>query len=160
MRLALYIAHGHEADLSVVLRIARQRRCRTYLPIIAHYRTHRMEFVRLREGQPLRANRFGIPEPRRSMRDRASPQQLDLILLPLVAVDAHGWRLGSGAGYYDRRLAHLKSDRRWRRPHLIGVCYEFQRVAALDHAPWDVPVDAVLTERALHRIDRALQEEP
>jgi 5-formyltetrahydrofolate cyclo-ligase len=159
MRLALYIAHGHEADLSIVLQVARQRRCVIYLPIISHYRTHRMEFVLFR-GEPLRVNRFGIPEPERSMRERATPRQLDLILLPLVAVDTHGWRLGSGAGYYDRRLAHLKPVRRWRRPRLIGVCYEFQRVAALDHEPWDVPVDAVLTERALHRIERLSQEKP
>lgn len=77
-------------------------------------------------------------------------RRLDVILLPLVAVDARGWRLGSGAGFYDRSLAHLRYGRRWRRPRLIGVAYEFQRVAQLEPQPWDVPLDAVVTERGFY----------
>jgi 5-formyltetrahydrofolate cyclo-ligase len=59
-------------------------------------------------------------------------------------------RYGSGAGYYDRCLAHLRSARRWRRPKLIGLAYEFQRIDHVAPEPWDVPVDAVLTERTLY----------
>ena len=112
-----------------------------------------MLFVRFDRGTPLRRNRFGIPEP---VPDRASliPARLfDVVLLPLVAVDAHGWRLGSGAGYYDRYFKHLRSGRRWRKPRLIGVGYDFQRVPRLDAAPWDVPLDAVITDRDCYPSD-------
>jgi hypothetical protein len=82
------------------------------------------------------------------------------ILAPLVVwllkrheslgVDAHGTRLGTGAGFYDRCLHHLRAGRRWRRPRLIGVAYDFQRVAALAAGAWDVPLDALLTEKDFH----------
>ena len=70
--------------------------------------------------------------------------------VPLVAVDPHGTRMGTGAGFYDRCLQHLRTGRSWRRPKLIGLGYEFQRVAALAARAWDVPLDALLTEKDLY----------
>ena len=148
-RVAVYIAHDHEADLSMMVRLARRNRCQLYLPAISDYRRHRMEFRSYPSDVELRPNRYGIAEPARSA-PRIAARHLDLILLPLVAVDAYGTRLGSGAGFYDRHLHHLRSGRRWRRPKLIGVGYEFQRVAHLAAGPWDVPLDALLTEKELH----------
>ena len=109
-----------------------------------------MEFVRYCARHPLRPNRYGIPEPERGASPRIAVRRLDLVLVPLVAFDARGRRLGSGAGFYDRCLQHLRAGRRWRRPKLIGVGYEFQRVAALAPATWDVPLDALLTEKGLY----------
>jgi 5-formyltetrahydrofolate cyclo-ligase len=149
-RIAIYLPYGRELDPGIVIRMALQRRCSLYVPLVTNMRTHRMEFVRLKPGERLRRNRFGIQEPPRHAAERIAVRELDLILLPLVAVDEHGWRLGSGAGFYDRRLHHLRAGRRWRKPRLIGVAYEFQRVPRLDPAPWDVPLDAVITERALY----------
>jgi 5-formyltetrahydrofolate cyclo-ligase len=108
-----------------------------------------MEFRLCTSATALRPNRYGIAEPERTA-PRIAVRQLDAILLPLVGVDAHGTRLGSGAGFYDRCLHHLRAGRRWRRPRLIGVAYEFQRVAALTAGAWDVPLDALLTEKDLH----------
>ncbi|HKU15003.1 MAG TPA: 5-formyltetrahydrofolate cyclo-ligase [Steroidobacteraceae bacterium] len=148
-RIAVYIAHDHEADLSMVVRLARRNRCQLYLPAISDYRGNRMAFRRYSSDNELRPNRFRIAEPPRSA-PRIAARHLDLILVPLVAVDARGTRLGSGAGFYDRHLHHLRSGRRWRRPKLIGVAYEFQRVAHLAAGPWDVPLDALVTEKELH----------
>jgi 5-formyltetrahydrofolate cyclo-ligase len=116
------------------------------------YRKQRMEFVRWDEGTPLRPNRFGIPEPADVRGGRIAPIALDIVVLPLLAVDRQGWRLGSGAGYYDRRLRHLRMPRQWRRPRLIGLAYDFQRLGRIEHESWDVPLDAVLTERSFHSI--------
>jgi 5-formyltetrahydrofolate cyclo-ligase len=147
--IAVYVAHDHEADPRTIVRLARRSRCRLYLPAIADYRRRRMEFRRYAGDAELRPNRYGIAEPGRAA-PRIAVRHLDLILVPLVGVDPRGTRLGSGAGFYDRCLHHLRIGRRWRRPKLIGLGYEFQRVAQIAAGAWDVPLDALLTEQRLY----------
>jgi 5-formyltetrahydrofolate cyclo-ligase len=149
-RIAVYVAHDSEADPSAIVRLARRNGCELYLPAICDYRRRRMEFRRYASDTPLRPNRYGIDEPERSVASRIAVRRLDLVLAPLVAVDPRGTRLGTGAGFYDRCLQHLRAGRTWRRPKLIGVGYEFQRVAELAARPWDVPLDALLTEKGLY----------
>jgi 5-formyltetrahydrofolate cyclo-ligase len=151
-KIAVYQAYGHEADLSALIYLARRRGCQLYLPRIVDHRRHRMEFFRFDADAPLRRNAFGILEPIAAMSPAIPTRELDLVLMPLVAFDASGWRLGSGAGFYDRRLHHLHIARRWRRPKLIGVAYHFQRVDRLQPHRWDIPMDAVITERGLQLI--------
>lgn len=150
-RVAMYFAHGHEADLRPVMDVARRRGCLLYLPAITDFRHSRMRFVRYRIDSVMRVNRYGIAEPETRPAEIIPVRQLDLVLLPLVAFDERGWRLGSGAGFYDRSLHHLREGRRWRRPKLIGVAYECQRVAHLQPDRWDVPLDGIVTERGLQR---------
>jgi 5-formyltetrahydrofolate cyclo-ligase len=109
-----------------------------------------MEFRRYARNERLRPNRYGIAEPQLRTAPRIAARHLDLVLVPLVAVDARGTRLGTGAGFYDRYLHHLRAGRRWRRPKLIGLGYEFQRVERLAAGAWDVPLDALLTEKDLY----------
>jgi 5-formyltetrahydrofolate cyclo-ligase len=150
-RVAVYIAHDCEADPHDIVRLARRNRCELYLPAITDYRASRMQFLAYPPDSQLRANRYGIAEPQHTAR-RISARALDAILVPLVAVDRHGTRLGSGVGFYDRCLQHLRAGRRWRRPKLIGLGYEFQRVERLAAQPWDVPLDALVTEQGWYRM--------
>jgi 5-formyltetrahydrofolate cyclo-ligase len=150
-RIAVYVAHDCEADPSAIVSLARRNGCKLYLPAIADYRRRRMEFRRYARATRLQPNRYGIAEPERGAA-RIAVRHLDLVLLPLVAVDANGTRLGTGAGFYDRCLQHLRAGRRWRRPKLIGLGYEFQRVAGLAARTWDVPLDALLTEKDLYAL--------
>lgn len=150
-RVAVYQPYGHEADVTRLSKRALERGCLLYVPVITHIRRSRMQFVRLRPGMPLRKNRFGIDEPIFSVRDVVSALRLDLVFMPLVAFDARGWRLGSGAGFYDRCFQRLGTARSWRRPRLIGVGYRAQQVATVSPHRWDVPLDAVLTEAELIR---------
>jgi 5-formyltetrahydrofolate cyclo-ligase len=152
-RIAVYHPFGHEADVTHVTGLAWRRGCEVYLPVVMHQRRFTMQFVRFRPDARLKVNMFGIPEPDDHPQVRIPPLRLDVIFMPLVAFDEHGWRLGSGAGYYDRRLQHLRGSRQWRRPKLVGVAYEHQRLEALSPGAWDVPMDAVLTERHLYRFD-------
>lgn len=154
-RIAVYFAYGHEADLQHVIALARRRGCLLYLPVITDFRHCRMRFVRYQADSVMRVNRYGIAEPDPRHAEIIPVRQLDLVLLPLVAFDACGWRLGSGAGFYDRSLHHLRIGRRWRKPKLIGVGYECQRVTRLQPDRWDVPLDGMLTERGLQRPLRA-----
>ena len=150
-RIAVYAVHDAEADPSSIVSLARRNGCELYLPAIADYRRRRMEFRRYSRDARLRSNRYGIAEPERGA-PRVAVRQLDLVLLPLVAVDPSGTRLGTGAGFYDRYLHHLRTGRRWRRPKLIGLGYEFQRVGQLAARAWDVPLDALLTEKDLYAL--------
>ena len=71
---------------------------------------------------------------------------MDVILLPLVAFDRKGYRLGMGGGYYDRSLAFRRSRQQWRRPRLIGVAHSCQQHPGLPQQHWDVPLDCIITE--------------
>jgi len=139
--IGLYVANDGELDLSALFaRLLRMRR-RLALPVV--HRDGRMSFRLCRATTPLLPNRYGIPEPARGA-PRASRLALDMLLMPLVAFDAQGTRLGMGAGYYDRFLGPVPPAQR---PLLVGVAHEVQR----SHDPlprdrWDVPLDGVLTE--------------
>jgi len=121
-----------------------------YLPVLARFPERRLWFSTYRPGAPLADNRFGIPEPKSAHRGLVSAVFIDLVLLPLVAFDATGNRLGMGGGYYDCSLAFLKRRRHWRKPRLMGVAYEFQRIARINPESWDVPLDAVATEKRVY----------
>jgi 5-formyltetrahydrofolate cyclo-ligase len=155
--IAFYFRHGAEADPVRLMELAHKRGCVLYVPVITSYRSNRMTFQRYEPGERLRANRYGIKEPELTG-GRVAVRRLDLVFTPLLAFDLLGRRLGSGAGFYDRSLHHLRANRTWRRPRLIGVGFEFQRVHdELCPALWDVPVDAVLTEKTLYRTRNALK---
>lgn len=93
---------------------------------------------------PLQRGAFGIQEP-----DPASPQlaadQVDLILVPCVACDRRGYRLGYGGGFYDRLL----SSAPWQGKPAIGILFEFACLPELPIDPWDQPLQAICTESQL-----------
>lgn len=149
-RIALYLPLPGELD-PLPIRARLQGRRRWYLPVLRQHAPGRLWFVRLEPDTRLRRNRFGILEPVARQRQIVTPQGLDLILVPLVGFDAQCHRIGMGAGFYDRSLAFLGARRYWQRPRLIGLAHECQRVDAIEPQPWDRPMDAVVTERALYR---------
>ena len=108
-----------------------------------------LRFAAWHAGEPLRSNRYGIPEPDVADEAQLAPAAIDIVLLPLLGFDRRGTRLGSGAGYYDRSFAFLRERSRPTRPLLVGVGYAFQEVEHLPDASWDVPLDYVATEAEL-----------
>lgn len=149
-RVAVYLGMPGEVDLASVIAHAQSSGCHLYLPRIVSLRSGRMEFRRFTRRSALVRNRLGILEPSRDAR-RIAPRSLDRVLVPLLGFDPAGHRLGLGAGFYDRRFAFLRVGRRWRRPRLIGVAYELQKLPHLEQQPWDVPLDAIVTERRIYR---------
>jgi 5-formyltetrahydrofolate cyclo-ligase len=155
--LAVYLARDGELDPELLVHRAWASGRRVFLPVLIDHPWPLLRFARYTPATRFRCNRFGIPEPDVPRRRLLPARALDLLLLPLVAFDATGNRLGMGGGYFDRTLAYLHG-RRWQRPRLLGVGYAFQQVAALAAAPWDVPLHGVVTERgqvALARQPRA-----
>lgn len=104
-----------------------------------------LRFAPWRPGDELTSNRFGIPEPALAAESQLLAEELSVILMPLLGFTRTGERLGMGAGFYDRSLAYRQGHPA--PPALIGVGYGFQEVPALASEPWDVRLDAVLTER-------------
>lgn len=85
---------------------------------------------------------FRIEEPTGT--DISDPQLIELIIVPAIAYDRNGNRIGRGKGYYDRLLNRTKALR-------IGVAYDFQIVDEFDVEPHDIPVDIVITESTVYR---------
>ncbi|MEO0495669.1 MAG: 5-formyltetrahydrofolate cyclo-ligase [Actinomycetota bacterium] len=104
----------------------------------------RMDFLPWLPGAASIAGSFGIDEPVEG--DPVPFSRHDVVLVPLVAFDELGQRLGQGAGFYDRAIAQSGIDR----PLLIGVAHAFQQVESVPVEPWDMPLDAVVTEERIH----------
>lgn len=147
---AAYWSADGEIDPTPLLKLAHARHKRRFLPVLRPHPRNKLWFIEYREGEPLARNRFGIPEPALRHRRIALPWALDLMLLPLVGFDARCRRLGMGGGFYDRTLAYLRQRRHWRRPRLVGLAHECQRVERLDSQPWDVPLDMIVTEQRIY----------
>ncbi len=141
-RIGLYHPTDGEADLRAAATTLRALGWTVLLPVIRDDTT--MAFARWSEGQPLIPNRHGIAEPD-DTDELSDAGSLDVVVVPCVAVDPAGHRLGFGAGYYDRALAG--ADRTLR----VGIAFEVQVMAHLEPAPWDVPLDVVVTEAQVIR---------
>jgi 5-formyltetrahydrofolate cyclo-ligase len=97
-----------------------------------------------KEGDPLGRGAYGTSEPLPA----AAPVIPSVLLVPLLAFDAQGFRLGYGGGYYDRTLAVLRAARP---VTAIGIAYAGQEIPAVPHEAHDLRLDAILTEAGLTR---------
>jgi len=145
-RIALYWPVADEADVRGVLTLAASARQQCYLPVMCAGRT--LSFLAYRSGEALVANGFGVPEPRRSPGGELAAALLDLVCVPLLGFDRAGNRLGQGGGYYDRSFAFTAAQPA-AKPLLVGIAFACQELGPIDREPWDVPLDAVVTEREL-----------
>ncbi len=127
-RLGLYLSEDGEVDLLPLQMALVNARVQLFLPVLRPGSKKHLWFCPYTPGDRLRNNRFGIAEPITHKR-------------PPVSLN----RLGMGGGYYDRSFAFLRQAQ-WQRPRLVGVAHECQKVARLDPQPWDVPLNAVVTE--------------
>ena len=131
-----------EYDARHFARTLRERGALTALPVVVAPKTA-LIFREWHPGVTLARGPLDIPYP------VESPQvQPDAVLLPMNGWDTQGYRLGYGAGFFDRTLAALA-----KRPVVIGVSYELARLDTIYPQPWDIPMDYVVTERGVYRRD-------
>lgn len=145
-RVAGYWACGGELPLNLVIPPLQSRGQQFLLPLLQPDR--QLRFAPWAPGDAVQPNRYGIPEPV-APSEWFAPFQLDLVLLPLLAFDRHGHRLGSGGGYYDRSFGFLQDQARPTEPLLVGIAYDFQELDAIAAERWDVPLDYIATDREL-----------
>jgi len=127
---------GQEIDIRPLLHALADRGHPVLLPVTPP-RGQPLSFARWRPGDALVPERFGTVRP------VGEPGLPDVLLVPLLAWDGQGRRLGYGGGYYDRTLAGLPGRR------TIGCAYTMQRVDKVPAGPLDVPLDAIATEQGL-----------
>jgi 5,10-methenyltetrahydrofolate synthetase len=127
------LASGWRAALPVVLGADQPMRFRVWTP-----------------SAQMNVDRFGIAYP-----TEAQPMLPDMLLVPVNAFDAAGYRLGYGGGYFDRTLAALVP-----RPLTIGVGFELARVDSIKPEPHDLPLDAVCTELGVETYSNGLVLSP
>lgn len=148
--IAFYLPNDGEIDTRPLLQLSWALGKQCYLPVVTDRR--QLHFRQVREHTRLVNNRYGIAEP-----PQGAPYRphwlLNLILLPLVAFDPTGNRLGMGGGYYDRTFAsHPHRPRPSGRR--LGLAHSCQRVSALTRAHWDIPLHAIATESKLLPVSR------
>ncbi|OJT97922.1 MAG: 5-formyltetrahydrofolate cyclo-ligase [Alphaproteobacteria bacterium 65-7] len=134
-----YHALPDEADPALLIERLVALGCHAAFPRVAG-RGLPLEFHRIPDGEVLAPGAFGIHEPM-DIWPRAVP---DVLLVPLLAFDGTGRRLGYGGGFYDRTLEILKVP-------AIGIAYAGQEVSSLPAEPHDMALDAILTEHGLRR---------
>jgi 5,10-methenyltetrahydrofolate synthetase len=133
-----YAAMGDEADPKALLMALSALGHPIALPRMTG-KAQALCFHRWQEGDALRAHAFGVLEPLET-----APQiEPDIVLVPLLAFDRAGYRLGYGGGFYDRTLAALRAQKPVK---AIGIAYAGQETAAVPHDDHDQRLDGVLTE--------------
>ena len=144
-----FAAVRSEIDPAATLDEVRRRGGRVAYPRVADDQRPRLRF-HLAESADLQAGRFGIPEPPADNQEVALGQ-IDLVIVPGVAFDAEGRRLGLGGGYYDELLGTRPSGEGSARPLVLGLAYDFQVVDACPAEPHDQMIDGVVTEARVIR---------
>ncbi len=117
----------------------------TALPVVTS-RNAPLTFRAWRPGEATEPGAWNIPVPPTS----AAEVVPDVLLVPMLAFDSGGYRLGYGGGFYDRTLENL---RRHKQPVAVGVAYAAQEVHHVPRAPHDQPLDWILTEMGARRVD-------
>jgi 5,10-methenyltetrahydrofolate synthetase len=131
-----------EYDARPLVERLRDRGAVTALPVVVA-RGQPLVFREWHPGVALASGPLGIPFPRDS-----EPIRPSVVLVPMNGWDDAGYRLGYGAGFFDRTLASLAP-----KPVAIGVSYEVARMRTIHPQSWDVPMDWVVTERGVYRRD-------
>lgn len=137
-----YWPMGDELDLRPLLQALHTRGFALALPVMVGL-ARPLIFRRWQPGDPLCAAEFGTREP---TADKAVCCP-DVLLVPLLAFDSQGGRLGYGGGFYDRTLAQFRTE--GGRVCALGVALSAQEVSAVVCGPHDQPLDGIITEQGV-----------
>ena len=146
-RIGLYLVNDGEIDPARFMHWAFTQAKHCYLPVLDTQQNQPMKFAEIKPQSQFEPNRFGIPEPVVTVDKLIDASALDVVLMPLVAFDLQGNRVGMGGGFYDRTLEFTCQQPYDQRPKLIGLAHEFQYADNIEPSPCDILLDGIATER-------------
>ncbi|TMP29589.1 5-formyltetrahydrofolate cyclo-ligase [Pseudoalteromonas rubra] len=149
-RIGIYLENDGELRTNLLIQSLWSKGVKLYLPVIHPFSGVTLLFQKYEKNSPMRQNRYAILEPELNCSQICPLAQLDYLLLPLVAFDDAGNRLGMGGGYYDRTLARYYREN-WQQPKLIGLAHDCQKVPALPTEAWDVPLPTIITPQKCYQ---------
>lgn len=150
-KIGLYLHAFGEVHTELLIALCFKKNKQVYLPMICSM-NQKLVWVKISKNQYIN-RRFshhplGMKEPMASRAKHVA--SLDLLLMPLLACDQYGTRIGMGGGYYDRTLATAKH-----RPYRLGLAHQFQFIEhTLKRQSWDQPLDALLTPQRVYYFKR------
>lgn len=140
--IAVFVPMKTEVDTWPLIKCAWQQKKRTFAPITQ--KNSSLRFHEFTDESDLSTTKMGLREPVGD--DYIQADELDLVLVPLVAFDPQNNRIGMGGGYYDRTFSFLKQNSGDSSPKLVGIAFECQRVERITPNPWDIRLLSVFTE--------------
>lgn len=143
--IGIYLPQENELDTTPIIHCAEKQGKKIFLPVTPAKNSKILSFYSYRTGDSLIKNHHDILEPDPNTQTSIATSELDLIFMPLVGFDDECNRIGRGAGYYDQTLGFI-NETSAKRPTLIGLGYEFQKITNIVPSKWDVPLDHVITE--------------
>ena len=139
-KLFLFLSAGSEPDTWTIFARALEQQKEVYLPRCLDGEG-RMAFFQVTCREQLEPGRFGIFEPDPQRCSRAQGTEGALCLVPGIAFDREGYRLGYGKGYYDRLLPRIPAA------YKAGICFPFQIVEEVPAEPFDIRMDEIITQQ-------------
>lgn len=138
---ALFISRDGEIDTSPLINYLWQQNKHVYLPLIHPFCPGHLLFQRYSVETVLKPDRLTIPAPELDVRSVIPLSLLDMIMVPLVAFDHKGQRLGMGGGYYDRTLAQRSACA----IRVVGLAHSCQQIDSIPAQSWDIPLPVIIT---------------
>jgi len=137
-----YQSFGSEVDTKLLIEHAWNTGKKVCIPKVAD--KNKMDFYFIKKGQPLKENTYGILEPTEEEGSAfALPDEKSIFIIPGLAFDKNGYRIGYGAGYYDFYFAKHKPKLK------IGICFDFQVTDNAYPDSHDIPVSVIVTEKRI-----------
>jgi 5-formyltetrahydrofolate cyclo-ligase len=136
-----YYPSNYEIDDLDILDILEKKNFKISIPVIK--KNNQMNFCKWSRNDPLKINKFGIPEP-----VSTKISYPDILLIPLVAFDSNLNRLGYGGGFYDRYIGKIEKSKKVIK---IGLAFSFQKISSIPINQYDRRLDFIITEKEILR---------
>lgn len=136
----VFVSFGDEIDTHELIKMMLKDNKNVYIPV-TYSGSAKMKLSRLTSFDDLEPGHYGILSPKPGCEEFVDHNIVDLVVVPGLAFDRRGHRVGYGAGYYDKFFADLSTT-----PKKIGFAYDFQILDSLPDDEHDVPVDKIITE--------------
>lgn len=143
--IAIYLSSNGEVNTYLLISKLLKKK-NIYLPVLHPFIDKKLLFIKYKKFEELKINKFNILEPQLNLLNLISLNSLDVIIIPTVAFDVLGNRLGMGSGFYDFTLKN------WEKYNflLIGLAYDFQKLKKIKKNFWDVPLSTIITPTKIY----------